>query len=345
MSVRLRVIALVSVGLLSSAVVPAVAADATTGISVASTVNSSLTAAMPIVRLHFSSPVLATRVPHLVTRPMIATTWQQIGPRDVQALATSPLGPFVNYTVSAPTKMSCATRCSFTHVRSFAVTVATSVIWEEELLATLRYLPVTFSPAMPQFMTGQPTSGIFSWSYPKLANLLSGQWRQGENNVIVTGAIMAFQSDHHLATTGVADPTTWNALVVAARQNALNPSTYNFVEVSATPPQTLTMFVAGRPTFHTLVNTGISVSPTALGTFPVYLRYSTQTMSGTNPDGSHYSDPGIPWVSYFNRGDALHGFIRSTYGWPQSLGCVEMPFSSAQMVWPTTGIGTLVTVH
>jgi len=61
----------------------------------------------------------------------------------------------------------------------------------------------------------------------------------------------------------------------------------------------------------------------------VYLRYLTQTMSGTNPDGSHYADPGIPWISYFDGSSALHGFIRATYGWPQSLGCVEMPFASA----------------
>ena len=53
------------------------------------------------------------------------------------------------------------------------------------------------------------------------------------------------------------------------------------------------------------------------------------TMSGTNPDGSHYNDPGIPWVSYFNGGDALHGFIRASYGFPQSLGCVEMPYAEA----------------
>ena len=92
-------------------------------------------------------------------------------------------------------------------------------------------------------------------------------------------------------------------------------------------------------------NTGVSAAPTALGTFPVYLRFTSQTMSGTEPDGTHYSDPGIPWVSYFNGGDALHGFIRSSYGWPQSLGCVEMPFASAATVWPHTPIGTLVTVR
>ncbi len=47
-------------------------------------------------------------------------------------------------------------------------------------------------------------------------------------------------------------------------------------------------------------------------------------MSGTNPDGSHYNDPGIQFVSYFNGGDALHAFTRAQYGFPQSLGCVEM---------------------
>ena len=67
-------------------------------------------------------------------------------------------------------------------------------------------------------------------------------------------------------------------------------------------------------------------------------------MSGTNPDGSHYNDPGVPWVSYFNGGDALHGFDRPGYGYPQSDGCVEMPPSNAAVVWPMTPIGTLVTV-
>ena len=34
-------------------------------------------------------------------------------------------------------------------------------------------------------------------------------------------------------------------------------------------------------------------------------------MSGTNPDGSHYNDPGVRWISYFNGGDAIHAFPRA----------------------------------
>jgi len=90
---------------------------------------------------------------------------------------------------------------------------------------------------------------------------------------------------------------------------------------------------------------GVAGADTANGTFPVYLHYATTTMTGTNLDGSHYSDPGIPWVSYFNGGDALHGFIRSSYGYPQSLGCVEMTFNSAATMWSRTSIGTLVSVQ
>ena len=100
-----------------------------------------------------------------------------------------------------------------------------------------------------------------------------------------------------------------------------------------------------QKTFTTLANTGVSDAPTQSGTYPVYLRFTVTTMSGVEPDGEKYDDPGIPWVSYFHGGDALHGFIRSSYGYPQSLGCVEMPFAEAGVLWPHTPIGTLVTVQ
>ena len=69
-----------------------------------------------------------------------------------------------------------------------------------------------------------------------------------------------------------------------------------------------------------------------------------RSWSGTNTNGSHYSDPGIPWVSYFHGGDALHGFLRSQYGYPQSLGCVELPESTAKTAYEYLSYGSLVTV-
>jgi len=49
-------------------------------------------------------------------------------------------------------------------------------------------------------------------------------------------------------------------------------------------------------------------------------------------------------VAYFNGGDAVHQFPRPGYGWPQSLGCVELPSSTAENIWGTDPIGTLVSV-
>jgi hypothetical protein len=72
----------------------------------------------------------------------------------------------------------------------------------------------------------------------------------------------------------------------------------------------------------------VPAAPTELGTFPVFEHLAGTTMSGTNPDGSHYDDPGVKWVST-----------------PQSLGCVELPEALAENVWPYTTIGTLVTIE
>jgi len=65
--------------------------------------------------------------------------------------------------------------------------------------------------------------------------------------------------------------------------------------------------------------------------------------NGTNPDGSHYSDP-VQFVAYFNGGDAVHYFARGSYGSPQSLGCVELDYSDAQHAYPYLTYGSLVTV-
>jgi hypothetical protein len=119
---------------------------------------------------------------------------------------------------------------------------------------------------------------------------------------------------------------------------------YGYVLVSENLPQTATVYQNGAETYQTPVNTGVAAAPTAQGTWPVFEHLTTTTMSGTNPDGSKYVDPGIPWVSYFHGGDALHGFVRGSYGFPQSDGCVEMPIANAAVVFPQTPLGTLVTV-
>ena len=119
---------------------------------------------------------------------------------------------------------------------------------------------------------------------------------------------------------------------------------YDYLVVSENLPESLVAWQDGRAVYETPVNTGVSGAWTATGTFPVYERFVTTTMSGTDPDGYHYVVSGVPWVAYFNGGDAVHGYWRASFGWPQSNGCIELPVPNAQVVWAMDPIGTLVTV-
>ena len=110
-------------------------------------------------------------------------------------------------------------------------------------------------------------------------------------------------------------------------------------------PQLLTLWHNGHVVLRSPGNTGVPAAPTQLGTFQVFEHIPVGTMSGTNPDGSSYHDPGIKWISYFHGGEALHAFPRASFGTPQSLGCVELPEAAAKKVWPYTPIGTLVTIE
>jgi peptidoglycan hydrolase-like protein with peptidoglycan-binding domain len=334
--------------LASSVLVPLDAtaqAQAMLVVNATSQVAANVTSTMPLVRLHFTTPLSATKLPALKLTPALATRWQQISSRDVQAVAVGLPAPAVSYVIALPTSLRCALTCTVTATRVVQTRVDVNLTWEEQLLAQLNYLPVSFSPLTSPVSASNQVPGIFTWRFPSLAAPLSSLWSVGADNMILHGALMNFQNVHGLPTTGEIDPATWYALVNAANVHQVDPATYNFVEVSESSPETMTLYLNGVMKYQALVNTGIPQAPTALGTYPVYLRYTSQTMSGTNPDGTHYSDPGIPWVSYFNGGDALHGFLRSSYGYPQSLGCVEMPFASAAIVWPHTPIGTLVSVR
>ena len=222
----------------------------------------------------------------------------------------------------------------------------------QQLLANLGYLPLRFSSqSVPSTTTAQeaaavkPPSGSFSWRYGNTPSALRSLWQPGTFGTMTRGAVMAFENNSGLATDGTPGPAVWKALIAAAIANHGTSFGYTFVMVSEATPESLTMWHSGKTEFTVPVNTGIPQAPTATGTYPVFEHVPVTTMSGTNPDGSHYSDPGIPNVSYFNGGDALHGFLRSQYGSPQSLGCVEMSYADSARVYPFTPIGTLVNVQ
>jgi peptidoglycan hydrolase-like protein with peptidoglycan-binding domain len=229
-----------------------------------------------------------------------------------------------------------------------AFTVAQgSTLRLQQLLAELGYLPVSFTAAAPvtsPAQEGNDQVGTFSWRWANQPASLTSLWTPGVYNVITKGAVMNFESQHNLTTDGLAGPEVWTALLAAVQTGQGNALPYGYVYVSEALPETATVYQNGVETYQTLANTGAPSVPTAQGTFTVYERFTSTTMSGTNPNGTKYVDPGIPWVSYFNGGDALHGYPRAAYGFPQSDGCVEMPIANAAIVFPQTPLGTLVTV-
>jgi peptidoglycan hydrolase-like protein with peptidoglycan-binding domain len=224
----------------------------------------------------------------------------------------------------------------------------------QQLFAQLGYLPVTWKSTSHAVISPgnahaelaaayDAPAGTFTWpgSYPWN---LKDQWKAGSYNVLENGAVRAFEYVSHLTMDGVAGPSVWSDLLSAVAKGKHDPNAYTYALASQYSPESLRVWQNGRQVYESPANTGIPAAPTADGTFPVYLKYYYQVMKGTNPDGSKYSDP-VYYVSYFNGGDAVHYFDRYSYGFYQSLGCVEVPWDTAKAVWPMLTYGSLVTVY
>ena len=224
----------------------------------------------------------------------------------------------------------------------------------QQLLAQAGYLPVDWQPSGAEVARTpgaeaqaavDPPSGSFSWRYPNTPHQLQAMWSPGQWSEIVKGAVMKFENENNITVDGLAGAAVWHALLDYAIAGKRLSSGYSYVYVHREVPEMMTLWHDGRTVISSPANTGISGAETELGSFAVFEHLPETTMSGTNPDGSHYSDPGIKWVSYFNGGDALHNFDRSSFGTPQSLGCVELPLAASAEIFPYTPIGTLVTIE
>jgi len=222
----------------------------------------------------------------------------------------------------------------------------------QQLLAQLGYLPLRWNatgpmpartPAAQVQAAVTPPAGTFTWRWAHAPAALRALWKPG-TATLTRGALMRFEDAHGLPVSATPDPAVWRALFADVAAGRLNTAGYTYVLVHETVPQALQLWHNGKLVLRTPGNTGIFAAPTEQGTFAVFEHIPVGTMSGTNPDGSHYNDPGVRWISYFNGGDAIHAFYRPSYGTPQSLGCVELPYTAAEQVWPYTPVGTIVTV-
>src|SRR5262249_41909701 len=157
-----------------------------------------------------------------------------------------------------------------------------------------------------------PPAGEFQWTYPNTPHELQALWKAGEPNEITRGAVMMFEGEHDLTVDAIAGPRVWKAVIADAVAHKRRPDGYSYGYVHRNVPQLLTRWHNGQTVLPSPGNTGVPAAPTALGTWPVFEHIPVGRMSGTNPDGSHYNDPGIRWISYFHGGEALHAFTRAS---------------------------------
>ncbi len=304
-----------------------------------------------VVTINLSLPVAGVSGMPTFTPP-VNGTWSKVGPRSLSFSPTAPFIPTSTETLARPAGEA-GPHSTDGQVLGAPVTIIFTVAQAsterlQELLGELNYLPLSFTPAGPpaspvEATTAQP--GTFAWRWPNPPSSLTSLWSEGYENVITKGAVMNFENQNDLTVDGLAGPKVWTALLSDVSAGKVDADPYTYVLVSKQLPENLTLFENGSPVLVNIaVNTGAPGADTTDGTYPVFEHVVSSRMKGTNPDGTTYDDPAVPWASYFNGGDALHGFVRATYGSPQSNGCVEMPIAVAAKVWPLSPIGTLVTV-
>ncbi len=313
-----------------------------------------LTGTAPIV-VTFNEPV-ASDGPVPQVQPAVAGAWSQPDPTTLRFDPAAPFAPDTSLTVTVPGGTNGVRAVNGGLLAAPATTtyqVANgSPLRLQQLLAELHYLPVDFTPTTPEVRTAaaqgamafNPPAGQFAMRFASTPAPLAALWQPGGAPALTRGAVMTFEKVHSLVVDGIAGPAVWTALLHDAVTQTLDPQPYSWAWTTMTRPETLKIWVNGTFVFSSNANTGIAAAPTPTGSWPVYARYRTQTMSGTNPDGTTYNDPGVPYVSYFRGGDAIHGFQRASYGTAQSLGCVELPYAAAAQVWTLIDYGTVVTV-
>ncbi len=290
--------------------------------------------------------------PRPTLRPAAAGTWSTVGNTESFTPATT-LAPCSTYTLTVWAHTFATGHSSLGHRHVLTLHVqCPSITGLQQALARLGYVGARLHPRYDVHLApGQETlreaaEHAFRPPHGRLAPdpANAPPVEAGQLDETTKGGLEVFQEDHNLEPTGEPSAATWRLLLIVESLYHRNPRPYTWVSVTESLPETLEVHRGDRVALSSPTNTGVAGAETAQGIFPIFARDVSTTMSGTNPDGSKYKDPGVPWVNYFNGGDAVHGFVRGSYGTPQSDGCVELPVETAAAVYPMLQIGDIVWV-
>jgi hypothetical protein len=284
--------------------------------------------------------------------PAVAGTWSTVGNTEIFTPAST-LAPCSSYTLTVWAHTFAAAHAPLGHRHILDLHVACpSIAGLQQALARLDYLGAKLHPIYDVHIPAGPETRREAAEHayhPPRGRLApdpsdAPPVQLGKLDETTKGALEIFQADHDLEPTGEPNAATWRLLLIVESLYHRNPHPYTWVSVSEALPETLEVHRGDRVALSTPANTGVAGAETELGIFPIYARYVSTTMVGTDPDGVHYVAPDVPWVNYFNGGDAVHGYPRASYGFPQSNGCVELPIETAAAVYPMLQIGDIVWV-
>jgi peptidoglycan hydrolase-like protein with peptidoglycan-binding domain len=299
------------------------------------------------------SGVPAPDSPRPSVSPTVAGAWSTVGDSEYFTPAST-LEPCSSYQLSIPASIQATGQTPLGKTRTIALKVVCPPVKAfQQALARLGYLPYTFhsiygihlpggreSRSMAAHHAFHPPTGVLSANVRDAPPLDYGRLDE-----TTQGALTVFEAAHGIEATepsSFSDTRIWESLLAAETDGRRDPSPYTFVTVTESSPETLEVHKGNRVVLSSPANTGVAGAETPQGIFPIFARDVSTTMIGTDPDGTHYDDPDVPWVNYFNGGDAVHGYERASYGVPQSNGCVELPVSTAETVFGMLALGDIV---
>jgi peptidoglycan hydrolase-like protein with peptidoglycan-binding domain len=305
----------------------------------------------PLIVTLSGSPASGSPVPML--RPAVAGAWATAGDSTVFT-PTSTLEPCSTYTLTVWAGTTANAHAPLGKRQTIALKVGCPPIAGlQQALARLGYVGAAFHPLYDvHIASGRETrheAAEHAFRPPRGALVPDPSnaptIETGQLDETTKGALTVYQSDRGLEATGEPNYPTWASLLASETVDRRASHPYTWVTVTESSPETLDVHIGDRVAFSTPANTGVPGAETAQGIFPIYSRLASTTMSGEDVDGTKYKVEDVPWVNYFNGGDAVHGYERASYGFPQSNGCVELPIEAAHTVYGMLALGDIVDVE
>jgi lipoprotein-anchoring transpeptidase ErfK/SrfK len=322
--------------------------------------HTTLTALPDRLRLDGTTPLWvrlsgtpASGSPRPRVNPAVAGTWSTNGDSEYFTPAST-LEPCTSYQLTIPAAIQASGQTPLGKTRTVALTVACPPVKAlQQALARLGYLPYTFHSLygihLPSGKESRTTAAHLAF-HPATGALVANfggvpPLDYGKLDPTTEGALTVFEASRGIESSvsaGVSNARIWESLLAAESEGRRNRNPYTFVTVTESEPETLEVHRGSHVVLTTPANTGVPGAETPTGIFPIFARDVSTTMSGTDVDGTKYDIPDVPWVNYFNGGDAVHGYERASYGFPQSNGCVELPIETAKTVFGMLALGDIV---